>query len=118
MRRMSLQLSDEDNRRLAEVRKRIRATTDVEVFRKGLRLMEILLDYHEEGKRIAVVPEYRHDPWPDTDVMAKLADAADVLLHRMDYDGHGWEEVQHCMEVAKERLADPQREEIIKIVFE
>lgn len=29
-------------------------------------------------------------------VIAKLVEAADILLHKKDYDGHGWEEIEIC----------------------
>jgi hypothetical protein len=39
--------------------------------------------------------------WPAIDVMAKLADAADILLDRKSYDGHGWEEIAAAREAAR-----------------
>lgn len=44
-------------------------------------------------------------PWPTTDVLAKLADAGDHLLHAHDCDTHGWEEIGRAVTVARERLA-------------
>lgn len=40
-------------------------------------------------------------PWPLVDVLNKLADAADTLLRKHDYDGHGWEEVGRCRDEAR-----------------
>lgn len=36
------------------------------------------------------------EPWPLIDVIKKLCEAADILLHKKDYDGHGWEEMELC----------------------
>jgi hypothetical protein len=43
--------------------------------------------------------------WPTVDVIAKLVEAAEILLHRCDYDGHGYEEIAACVERAKELLS-------------
>lgn len=42
--------------------------------------------------------------WPINDVIAKLVDAAEILLYRCDYDGHGYEEIAACVERANEVL--------------
>lgn len=41
------------------------------------------------------------DPWPLKDVLAKLIEAAEILLVKKDYDGHGWEEIHHAINRAK-----------------
>lgn len=49
------------------------------------------------------------EPWPLLSVLDKLVTAADILLHRFDYDGHGWEEIERCRLRAVElrrRIAD------------
>lgn len=33
-------------------------------------------------------------PWDTFSVISKLVEAADILLHKKDYDGHGWEEIE------------------------
>jgi hypothetical protein len=33
-------------------------------------------------------------PWPLRDIVAKLVEAADILLDDKSYDGHGWEQIQ------------------------
>lgn len=38
----------------------------------------------------------RDKAWDTLSVIAKLVEAADILLHRKDYDGHGWEEIEIC----------------------
>ena len=40
-------------------------------------------------------------PWPFRDVLAKLVEAAEILLHRCDYDGHGYEEILAAVDAAK-----------------
>lgn len=47
-------------------------------------------------------------PWPVQDVLIKLADAADLLLGRHNYDGHGWEEIGRARDEAR-RMADDLR---------
>jgi hypothetical protein len=40
--------------------------------------------------------------WPLVNVMEKLVESTEILLHKKDYDRHGWEEVSHCVERGKE----------------
>jgi hypothetical protein len=40
--------------------------------------------------------------WCLKDVMKKLIEASEILLHQKNYDGHGWEEINHCVERGKE----------------
>lgn len=42
------------------------------------------------------------NPWPLKDVLSKLIEAADILLHKKDYDGHGHEEIFIAVQRAKE----------------
>ena len=43
----------------------------------------------------------RRQPWTLRDVLHKLADAADHLLHHHDCDCHGYEEIVEAREVAR-----------------
>jgi len=43
--------------------------------------------------------------WPLKDVLKKLIEASEILLLKKDYDGHGWEEISHCVTRGKEILA-------------
>lgn len=43
--------------------------------------------------------------WPLKDVLAKLIEAAEILLKEKDYDGHGWELIDTCIEKGKEYKA-------------
>jgi hypothetical protein len=43
-------------------------------------------------------------PWSTADLIRKLVEAAEILLHEKSYDGHGWEEIAGCVGYAKERL--------------
>ena len=40
--------------------------------------------------------------WPPQDIVSKLVEAVDILLHENDYDGHGWEAIEYCWRMAKE----------------
>ena len=40
--------------------------------------------------------------WSLKDVLNKLIEASEILLHQKNYDGHGWEEINHCVERGKE----------------
>jgi hypothetical protein len=42
------------------------------------------------------------EAWPLVDVLKKLTEASEILLHRKNYDGHGWEEIAKCVERAKQ----------------
>lgn len=46
------------------------------------------------------------DPWPTKDVISKLIEAAELLLHRHDYDGHGYEEIAAAVERAKQIISE------------
>ncbi len=48
--------------------------------------------------------EIMKSAWPPRDIVEKLTIAADILLHKKDYDGHGWEEIEYCWRLAKEWL--------------
>ena len=47
------------------------------------------LDKREEE----MIPLNETNAWDTISVISKLAEAADILLHKKDYDGHGWEEI-------------------------
>ena len=47
-----------------------------------------------------VLPE--NSAWPVNDVLSKLIEAAEILLHRCDYDGHGYEEILAAVDAAKQ----------------
>jgi hypothetical protein len=42
------------------------------------------------------------NPWPLIDVLGKLIEATEILLHDKNYDRHGWEEMNHCVIRGKE----------------
>lgn len=54
-------------------------------------------------------------PWPLKDILAKLIEASDILLHEKNYDQHGWEIISHATEEAKKikALLEPPKEEQI-----
>ncbi len=45
-------------------------------------------------------------PWPLRDSLLKLIEAAEILLNEKNYDGDGWEQIQHAAEAAKKALAN------------
>lgn len=45
-----------------------------------------------------------HEPWPLTDVLLKLIESTEYLLHVNNYDRHGWEEVSHSTKIGSEYL--------------
>lgn len=47
--------------------------------------------------------------WDTFSVLEKLVEAADILLHKKDYDGHGWEEIEICYKRGKELLQQYKR---------
>ena len=40
--------------------------------------------------------------WCLKDVLKKLIEASEILLLQKNYDGHGWEEISHCVDRGKE----------------
>jgi len=42
--------------------------------------------------------------FPTVDILTRLVDATDKLLHHCSYDGQGWEVLQESMEFAKKRI--------------
>jgi len=43
------------------------------------------------------------EPYPTHDLLVRLADAADILLKRHDYDQHGYEIIEKCVKTARLR---------------
>ena len=46
----------------------------------------------------------KDQPWPLRDIVAKLADAAEHLLHDHSCDAHGHEEIERALKRAREWL--------------
>jgi hypothetical protein len=44
--------------------------------------------------------------WPFIDVLKKLVESADILLHKKDYDGHGWEQIEICFKRGQEIIKE------------
>lgn len=44
--------------------------------------------------------------YPLPEVLKYLIEAADILLHKHDYDGHNWEVLQHAMERGRQILEE------------
>lgn len=42
--------------------------------------------------------------FPTWDILEKLIEASEMLLHRYSYDGHGWELINHNIDAARERI--------------
>lgn len=45
-------------------------------------------------------------PYSLPEVLKGLIEAADILLHKKDYDGHGWERLEYCYRHAKDIVAE------------
>lgn len=41
-------------------------------------------------------------PWPLRDIVLKLCEAAEILLHGKDYDEHGHEQIAHALKLGRE----------------
>ena len=44
------------------------------------------------------------DTFTLSDILNKLIESSDILLHNKNYDGHGWEIIAKCTELAKEKV--------------
>lgn len=44
--------------------------------------------------------------WDIYSIINKLCEATDILLHKKDYDGHGWEEMEVCYKLGKKIVDD------------
>ncbi len=42
------------------------------------------------------------EPFNLEEILKGLVEAADILLHKKDYDGHGWEHLEYCFRYAKD----------------
>lgn len=49
------------------------------------------------------------ETWPIRDVLAKLSEAAGILLNELDYDGQGYEEIVACRQRAEQYLGKPEK---------
>lgn len=66
-----------------------------------------LREFYEKPERPTCglqLPTLADEPWPMVGIVAKLVEAADILLDEHSYDGHGWEEIEHCRTRAKQVL--------------
>jgi hypothetical protein len=63
-----------------------------------------MVEMYTAGAREATNPEVigADQPWPLYDVLKKLIEASEILLHTKNFDGHGWEEIHHAAERAKQ----------------
>jgi hypothetical protein len=61
-------------------------------------------NFAKQGARIAQLESALRmsDAWPLHDVIQKLVDGVDILLHKKDYDALGWEEYEHAFTRGKE----------------
>ena len=78
-------------------------------------LLKRIKDLHDGVKELnqphvsGLLPNDNDKAWNTHDVIAKLVEATDILLHRKDYDGHGWEEIEICYQRGKEILQQIKR---------
>ena len=62
---------------------------------------------NEPLSKTAVMPSLQSvmaldNAWCLKDVLKKLIEASEILLLQKNYDGHGWEEISHCVDRGKE----------------
>lgn len=43
-----------------------------------------------------------NEPYNLKDILEALVECSDILLHKKDYDGHGWERLEYCYRFGKE----------------
>ena len=61
----------------------------------------------DSGAARCSVDSLNDQPWPLRDVVLKLCDAAEILLHEKNYDGHGHEEISRALKVGREWAGPP-----------
>ena len=54
-------------------------------------------------------------PWPLKDVVEKLCEAAEILLHEKNYDGHGHEEIAQALDAGRKMLLDRMKSALKKL---
>jgi len=54
------------------------------------------LTAHKAALEKARVAFGQSEPWSILEILEKLSEAAEILLMKNDYDGHGWETIQHA----------------------
>lgn len=64
-----------------------------------MEVLDLWGDYHQrEGiKQFARLDE----PWPTVDILSKLIEASNILLHVKSYDGPNYEEINHAVSVGQ-----------------
>lgn len=58
--------------------------------------------------------EMENTAWTLNDIIKKLCEATDILLHEKDYDGHGYEEMQICLTLAQKYLSTEQARSVVQ----
>ncbi len=66
-------------------------------------IAEILQQYTDEVNRGILRLD---EAWPLKDILSKLVGASEILLQKKDYDGHGYEEIEICVKIAKDWLKE------------
>lgn len=63
--------------------------------------LEIALEIADKEKEELMGLE---NAWPLRDILKKLIESSDILLHEKDYDGHGWELIDKAKEEAEKTV--------------
>lgn len=87
-----------------DIDKNINGTTLARMPAGCARLIVDLKRWIQDGDKYALVDNIQ--AWPARDVMSKLVDAAEILMHQQNYDGHGHELITEAIERAKQMLGD------------
>lgn len=61
-------------------------------------------DHTENPKRRLEEATRINEPWPTKDIIAKLVEAANILMDDANYDGYGWEEIKAAIGAAQDFL--------------
>lgn len=49
-------------------------------------------------------------PWPLRDIVSKLCEATEILLHEKNYDGHGHEQISCALRLAKSWIGTQEKD--------
>jgi len=75
-------------------------------YQRGRRVIPFVDGYapaSSESKLLTEAVEIlnKSEPWPLRNILSKLVEASEILLHDKNYDGHGWENISVCADLAK-----------------
>jgi hypothetical protein len=74
-------------------------------------VIDAMLEFHQLSSPLPEITEENiplglNNPYPTTDVLERLAQAAEYLLHENSYDGPDYEEIEICVKRAREIIKE------------